>query len=512
VPTHLRVVSPDLEGLRVDAAAAAGCGGWLFVDVDHTLLLDNSTECYLDLARPRWLVALVFDLLDALAPWRAWGGESEHWRDPLRVALVTSLLPLTLLRWRRQAKALAQRAINRDLLDALAGVDPRRVVVVSLGSAPLLRPLLAHTPLRASTLVASPIFFGATALRREGKLAILRRRFGASAIARSLAVTDAHSDADLLGAVAHPHLRIWPGDRRWRAQARSYYPLRYTHRIKYPHKAIVRRQLIGEDLAVACLAFAWWPAHGSAAWMASGHGLLTVLIGRTAAVVALWLSFFAVYELGYAENDRLGAVTERAPTLSTYARRSDRVRVGKGAWAWAIALGVVGVATWSWITAASPVASAAVGLAWAGVLATTRLVFAAFNRLPVHRRIYPFVGLQLLKSMGYAVAFAATLPGALLCLAQVFRQSTNYTIYRYRGDNRSFRRQGHRLVVFVAALLAASVAMHEAGVWLAPQTWVIAAFCLGRVGLEHRRFARFDVDARHRDYLEGRTDRRPAEV
>lgn len=482
----------------------------MLVDVDHTLLLDNTTERFLDLARPRWLAAVLLDLLDAVAPWRMVGGAREHWRDPLGVMLIVALMPWTWLRWRGGAgRRMGQRTANRELVAALAEIDPRHVVLVSLGTRALIEPAVADCGLRHGELVASPLGWGGARLRRTGKLERLRARYGAKVLERSFAITDSLADADLLEGVAYAHLTRWPDDCATRAQAESYYPFRYIHRVKYPHKGIVRRQMVGEDLLGAWLIFAWFGPQGA---LRLGPGAEMTFLAESLAVAAWWASFFAVYEIGYEENDRVGALRESRPTLSEYARRPRRVAVGARGWVWGAVLGGGASLIWGVTQGLSTLAILGVGGTWALLLLATRLAFAAFNRVAVHRRVYLFIPLQLAKTFGYAVVATTSLAGALFGLAQVWRQSTNYTIYRYRGDNRSFRRQAHRMLAFVAGLGVVTLATRDATPWLAAQTWALLAFTGYRVVREHIRFSRYRVDARHAAFLEGRSDLRPEEA
>ncbi len=59
--------------------------GPVLVDLDETLFLRNSTEDFIDTARPGILALLLMRLLDVLRPWRWSGGERT--RDVWRVRL-----------------------------------------------------------------------------------------------------------------------------------------------------------------------------------------------------------------------------------------------------------------------------------------------------------------------------------------------------------------------------------------------------------------------------------------
>ena len=104
--------SPDaaLEAVR-------GYEGPLLVDLDETLYLRNSTEDFIDCARPGLLALLLLRFLDMLKPWRLTGGNGT--RDNWRVCAISTLFPWTARRWRAKVPILADRYLNRELKAAL---------------------------------------------------------------------------------------------------------------------------------------------------------------------------------------------------------------------------------------------------------------------------------------------------------------------------------------------------------------------------------------------------------
>src|SRR5271167_3617126 len=71
--------------------------GPVLVDLDETLYLRNSTEDFIDTARPAILALLLMRLLDVVLPWRWTGGERT--RDLWRVRCIMLLLPWTRAAW-----------------------------------------------------------------------------------------------------------------------------------------------------------------------------------------------------------------------------------------------------------------------------------------------------------------------------------------------------------------------------------------------------------------------------
>jgi hypothetical protein len=80
--------SPDatLEAVRAH-------DGPLLVDFDETLYLRNSTEDFIDCARPGLLALLLLRVLDVLRPWRLTGGINT--RDNWRVWAILTFFPWT---------------------------------------------------------------------------------------------------------------------------------------------------------------------------------------------------------------------------------------------------------------------------------------------------------------------------------------------------------------------------------------------------------------------------------
>ena len=68
--------------------------GLVVLDFDETLWLRNSTESFLDSVRPRFLAAIVLQILGVLKPWRLFSnGKSSHYRDWIRVISVQIVAP-----------------------------------------------------------------------------------------------------------------------------------------------------------------------------------------------------------------------------------------------------------------------------------------------------------------------------------------------------------------------------------------------------------------------------------
>jgi hypothetical protein len=71
----------------------SACKGPVLVDLDETLYLRNSTEDFIDCARPALLALalLLLRILEVLKPWRLTGGINT--RDTWRLCAISTLFP-----------------------------------------------------------------------------------------------------------------------------------------------------------------------------------------------------------------------------------------------------------------------------------------------------------------------------------------------------------------------------------------------------------------------------------
>ncbi len=141
--------------------------GPLLVDLDETLYLRNSTEDYIDCARPGLLASLLLRVLDVLKPWRLTGGINT--RDTWRVCAISIFFPWTAWRWRAKAPVFADRYLNQELKGAL-DARPQPPIVVTAGFRSIVAPLLAAMGFADSALIAARMYSFAD--RRNGKLRI----------------------------------------------------------------------------------------------------------------------------------------------------------------------------------------------------------------------------------------------------------------------------------------------------------------------------------------------------
>jgi nitrogen fixation-related uncharacterized protein len=270
--------------------------GTLLLDLDETAYLSNSTEDFLDSASPGLAALLLLRLLDAIRPWRWTGGEVT--RDLWRIRLVGTFIPWIWILWRRRVKSLAAQFANQPLLDAVA----RRTgptLFVSAGFQPIVAPLIAALGFPEARIVASRL--STTEDRLRGKFATALDALGEETVAKSMVLTDSLEDLPLLNWCARPLWTVWEDARYRPALSRIYVPGQYLTHVKRPGQRYILRGIFLEDFALWVLCS-----------ILHAPSPVTHVIG----LLALLISFWAIYEGGYVDNDRVAHRHEKDPKLS----------------------------------------------------------------------------------------------------------------------------------------------------------------------------------------------------
>jgi hypothetical protein len=436
------------------------------LDLDHTLFLSNSTSEYLRSVAPRPLSVLVLAIIRVLRPWRlAWWIPKEsrhHLADPIRIITCTILFPWAFLRWRKVGPTIGARFANTELLDALEESGRKDgLVVATLGHRFVVRPLLEGIGIDGDVLIAGNFWTGHR-LRVSGKVPALVAELGDEALSTAYFLTDSLDDRSLLEAVAWPHLFRWPTEVVRTIWDGMYLPFSYIERIKRPGQQEVLRQILLDD----------WPLLFLAIGITSPMSIWLI-----AALAAALVSFFCVYEVGYWENDVLGAQREGAPRLSGSFDADADYGLVPWAYVWAGALGVS--AAW-FASIAGQRAFTTMALGWAALLVALRLVFAVYNRAPVSTRMGIFPLLQIAKTFGFGIFAAISLPGALFMVAQVVRRSWSYFIYRTGGSERDFPNLLLRTALYVVFVVVVAMFFSGPAILSNSATWLIGAWALAR--------------------------------
>ncbi len=405
--------------------------GPVLVDLDETLYLRNSTEDFLDSAWPGPLAFLLVRLLDLLRPWRLTGGLQT--RDVWRVAAICIVLPWSLPAWRRTAKRLGREASNAPLVEALNGSDQRKFIV-TLGFQPIVAPLVAGMGVRDARLIAmSPWRFRD---RRRGKRALVEEAIGEAAVRDALLVTDSLDDLDLLTVCLQPLRVVWPGAAFHPAFRDVYLPGLYISRVKRPGQRYIYRGIISDEYSLWLLA--------------SLPFIVTEPLLHVVGLALLSVSFWAIYEQGYVDNDLVGARHEADPKLT---REFFETTVRPSAvlpWAWAATCGVAALLMLRW-PAGPTVGDFA---AWAAVLMLTCFWFRLYNRLDKRTRVWLFAGLQGLRSASFVAVVSISLVGAAALISHVLARWVPYYAYRISGTRYNDEQVGSSRLLFFVVITA----------------------------------------------------------
>jgi hypothetical protein len=380
--------------------------GPLLVDLDETLYLRNSTEDYIDCAHPGLLALLLLRALDVLKPWRLTGGINT--RDTWRVCAISIFFPWTAWRWRAKAPVCADRYLNQELKAAL-DARPQPPIVVTIGFRSIVAPLLAAMGFADATLIAARMYSFAD--RRNGKLRMAIRELGAETVSRSLIVTDSMNDLELLQSCAKSLVTLWPQASYRPALSGVYLPGQYISHVKHPGERYVFRSILQEDFAF---------------WLLSSIGLASNPATHLAGLLLLLLSFWAIYERGYVDNDLVASRYELDPKLSPTFGSVPVATPAVQPWIWAVLAGAVGVV----ILHPDLMAFVVYFALWVAVLIFTYACFISFNRLDKATRVWLYPLLQLARG----AAFMAVVPieaAAVAALgAHVLSRWVSYQVYR----------------------------------------------------------------------------------
>ncbi|MDB6044571.1 MAG: hypothetical protein JWM63_3122 [Gammaproteobacteria bacterium] len=390
-------------------AAIATHEGPVFVDLDETLYLRNSTEDFIDLARPGLLAVLLLRVVEVIKPWRWTGGELA--RDVWRVRLICKLFPWTRGRWVRRVSGLAREFGNQPLLNVVKAhaLPP---IILTLGFRPIVAPLVAALGLPEARIIAARL--DSFEDRCRGKLECAIDTLGQEAVGHGLLITDSTQDLPLLHACRQPLRTIWPEARYRRALSHVYLPGEYLTQVKRPGEHYIRRGILQEDFAF---------------WVLASIALAPNPWTLIPALLLLLASFWTIYERGYVDNDMIGARHEEEPKLNPAYWEAPVATPRVQPWIWAFALGACGVILLRW-----PRAPAAWDyLKWAAALAGCYGWFKLYNRLDKSTRVWLFAGLQLARAAVFTVLVPVPPIGAMALGANALARWVPYYVYRFAG-------------------------------------------------------------------------------
>lgn len=478
--------APDIAPL-VAAIDGAEDGTRYIVDFDQTLMLSNSTEEFVNTARPALVFAFLMKVLGALRPWALTGRAGYFvWRDVLRVGLICLLAPWTPILFRANAPALFREHLNYRLDKILGGVDPADIVIVSFGFKFVLRALLKGSRYESARLVA-PTFWQMAKVRQGGKANFLKSQGLSFDLQRDFVITDsAKDDADLLGTFANGFCIKWPETIRRGAFSKMYLPFFYTSRIKRSLGFFVK-QIVLEELPIILLAF--------------GLFLPGLNLSVMACLTLFFAAYIAVYEIGYAENDRIGFAREAAPKLTDAFYENQNYRLQPYAWIWAAFFTMLGTVTLDNAMVAQVherlhipgsgsywADRSVIALVWMAVIVAGRFLFWVFNRSTLKMRVFAYLPLHASKYLGPLLLFPTHPVGFALLMAHIVRTWALYAVRRAGGDIDFLPSQLVRLAFLILFLptfaLAGGIYFDGMIDFLGWQAALIVAFCVLRAAPE----------------------------
>lgn len=403
------LLTPHDVAPEVALDAIRAHSGTLLLDVDETLYLGNSTEDFIDTSCPRMLALSLFCVLDLIKPWRWTGGAAT--RDVWRVRLVLTCFPWVQSRWKRRVAALAREFGNHRLLAALRETAATTIVTTA-GFLPIVEPLVRELGLVHARIVAARATTFAD--RRTGKYRMAVDALGHETVAAALVVTDSVDDLALLEGCRQPLRAVWPEVTRRRALRDVYLPGQYLAHVKRPGGGYIFGGIVLEDFAL---------------WALASLPLAQTPWAHFAGLGFLLVSFWAVYERGYVDNDRIAARHERAPKLSAAFGLSSVATPRWPPWIWAAACGGIGLLLLRWPQDPTPVDAAI----WSGVLLATHACFRTYNRADKSTRVWIYAALQFARTAAFT-AVVPVVPIATAALgANVLAKWVPYHVYRLSG-------------------------------------------------------------------------------
>jgi haloacid dehalogenase-like hydrolase len=416
--------------------------GPIYIDLDETLYLRNSTEDYIDSAQPGVVAAALLQLLEFLRPWTWTGGHPT--RDYWRVWLVRTWLPWVRLRWRGRVGALAAQFVNTRLAAALQQ-RRHRVAIVTIGFLPIVQPLIEALGFGDCRIIAARPGFQD---RRNGKLQLVRTAAGEEELSAALFITDSTDDVPVLARCRRPLRVVWPGSLYPRALSRVYLPGLYLALVKRPGQRYIWRSVIQEDFAY---------------WVLGTLALATHPALHLCGLALMSLSLWSIYERGYADNDWAAANLESAGKLSSEFSSVAVVTPRLQPWLWAIASGAGAMYL------LGPQSAFAVNCAkWAAVLIATHLIFRWYNRMDKSTRIWIYPLLQTARLSSIAVIVSVTPPGAMALGSLIMARWVSYYFYRLESGiwTNILPNSMHLLFLAIAVgMLAIGSGLHVVASW-----------------------------------------------
>ncbi len=450
----------------------------LILDFDHTLFLSNSTEEYLNSAKPRTLCVLVLTLLDWLKVWNLFPGEDKRvvYRDAIRVIVVSICFPWSYLLYKNRIAALLKEHLNSEILELVTSRKWDKVIIASNGFDFIIKPLLAQINIQVSHVLSSQMLPTKDGIRAIGKRAYLKQILTVQELEQSVFISDNPEDQDVQGIVNQFVFYENSQAQRFRAGQDVYIPFVYTHQSKRGNKNHLLNVIIVNDYSIILLAYVLFNAFN---------------IQLIFALLFLILSFWCIYEVGYFENDIHELKYEskhKNIELIEYIERVQDFPLERNAWLWAVSFSFLGLLLLPENIGSSPLLSDNHLLVkfvfWMIWLVATRLLFRVYNYSAFNYRVIFHPILQLCRLAGPSLFLPINPYGAFLIIAQAINRWFAYLMYRTGGDAKVAPKGLVRHLVFVMLVSALAVVNQDIKMLTSSQFLVILVWSMARGNLK----------------------------
>jgi hypothetical protein len=209
---------------------------------------------------------------------------------------------------------------------------------------------------------------------------------------------------------------LWPEARYVAALGAVYLPTEYLTRVKRPGERYFLRGVLQDDFAY---------------WVLTSIALAAHPLHHVAGLMLLLISFWAIYERGYVDNDLAARDFERDPKLTAAFFDSPVATPAVQPWLWAAALGAAGI----YVLRFPDLPRTPDGLRWAALLLGTYGWFRLYNRMDKSSRVWMFSVLQLARTAAFVVLVPVPLIGVAALAAHLIARWVPYYVYRYGGKS-----------------------------------------------------------------------------
>ncbi|WP_299403282.1 hypothetical protein [Acaryochloris sp. IP29b_bin.148] len=425
----------------------------LILDFDHTLFLSNSTEEYLNSAKPRTLVALILALLDWFKVWNLFPGENKRtvYRNAIHVICISILFPWSYFFYKQRAVNLVAEYLNSDIVKILESKIWKKVIIASNGFDFIIQPLLTQMNIQVDVILSSQILTTQNGIRATGKQVYLQKLLTYDELQKSTFISDNLEDKDLKNIVNEFIFYEHPKAKQLSAGQNIYIPFAYTHKSKRGNTNHLLNVVLLEDYPFILVAYGF-----------SNPISIQLFIS----ILLVLLSFWCIYEACYFENDlyelRYESKHNNADKIE-YIKKKQNSPFEVYAWIWAAMLALSGLL----ILAFKPYEAHNLFsyelliefITWMIFLIILRLIFRAYTYSSSLYRVAISPALQIARLVGPSLFLSINFYGAFFIVARALSRWFSYSIYRAGGDRKAISQPLIRHLIFV--ILIASIAIVE---------------------------------------------------